>query len=192
MALALFTKISIPGFKISHFALAFKDKKLMSEAGCSLHVWTICLVPSLPHLSIPPKVFTAFSTALIICCSSLTLTTHGKAFPPAASTAQLKNQTFKNLLRWNYSHESTEKHLTWIYGFKKTLKITPSKCNLFTHCVTQTQILTLRMWTHAPQLTQHFHMYTCASFITVISWYLLARLGGQRSIRLILLKINWS
>lgn len=27
MALALFTKISIPGFKVSHFTLAFKEKK---------------------------------------------------------------------------------------------------------------------------------------------------------------------
>lgn len=70
MALALFTKISIPNIHTharQKLQLPHKPKKEMLSL-------------------VPPNLSTAFCTASLICCSSRMSTTHARAFPPAAST----------------------------------------------------------------------------------------------------------
>lgn len=48
-------------------------------------------------MSLPPNASTAFWTASPICCSSRMSTTHGNAFPPAASTATCAHTHTQNV-----------------------------------------------------------------------------------------------
>lgn len=55
----------------------------------------------LTKISIPPNVLTAASTAAWIWDSSLTSTMHGRHFPPAASTKEIKmHETAMNYVSW--------------------------------------------------------------------------------------------
>ena len=75
----------------THFWLYSKDSEKLNNS-IKIMVAPIFYEQSIRIKALPPNFSTAFSTALLICCSSLTSTIHGKAFPPAASTTMNKQR----------------------------------------------------------------------------------------------------